>query len=231
MNFFRTFYPIDPNGSRFYDSYEMKEKHGFTNEDDLFYEMFQARNESRRFDVYQFKRPEIPGNIPERFDFYSFPDVMEHPIIMPDIASIGNSGEVVSFSFIEKMRELGFHDFVTYPVRVHLVNTYDDFYSHPERGGSKFSYRDDLFVMLQLTAPLFPLLEPIVPGELIDVSRREWSDKLYLPKDYETIEYPLFFRLQYAHFELRCNEIAATALSVQKFAGIRVIGRPWKLTE
>ena len=152
---------IYPYGGRFYDLYEMKEKHGFTNEDDLFYEMFSAYNESRSFDVYQFKQPEIPTNIPERFDFYSFPDVMEYPIIIPSIAGMTNFGEVVSFSFIEKMRELGFHDFVTYPVRVHLVNTYDDFYSHPERGGSKFSHRDDLFVMLQLTAPHFPLLEPI----------------------------------------------------------------------
>jgi hypothetical protein len=224
------FYSVHPNGNRFYDIYELMPKLGFDleNEDDMFNEMSGPWGAARRFDVYQFKHPIIPANIPERFDFYSFPEVMQYPIVMPTIAGLGNAGEVVSFAFIDAMRELGFHDFVTYPVRVHLVNNSEQFESNLELIAGNFPYRDDLFVMLQLTAPHLSLLEPIPVGKPVDPKRYRMDDNYYLREDFENINCPFFFRIENAHFDLRCNELAAKALSAPEFYGIRLIGRERK---
>jgi hypothetical protein len=219
------FFTVYPNGNRFYDIYELMPKLGFDleNDDDMFNEMSGPWGAARRFDVYQFKRPTIPANIPERFDFYSFPEVMQYPIVMPDIASMGNCGEVVSFAFIDLMRELGFHDFVTYPVRVHLVNNSEQFESNLELIAGNFPYRDDLFVMLQLTAPHFPILEPIPAGEPVDPKRRKWDQDYYFREGFKDTEYPLFFRMEHAYFDLNCNEEAAQALSSSSLGGPQLV--------
>ena len=85
-----------------------------------------------------------------------------------------------------------------------------------------FPYRDDLFVMLQLTAPHFPLLEPIPAGEPVDPKRRKWGDFL-MRTDYREIAYPSFFRIEHAHFDLRCNDEVKAALQIPKFSGLRIL--------
>jgi hypothetical protein len=230
-------FPIEPfhamgPGGAFYDIIDIMPKVGldYENENDLFYEMSGPWGPAHRFNIYQFKHPTIPTNIPERFDFYSYAEVMQYPLVMPTIAGMANFGEVVSLSFIEKMRELGFHDFVTYPVRVHLLNTEADFNGQLELIEGRFPYRDDLFVMLQLTAPHFPLLEPIPADEPVDPKRYRMDDYNYLREDFEDIKCPLFFRMENAFFDLRCNEAAAQMLSAPEFLGIRLIGGQRKKT-
>jgi hypothetical protein len=210
-------------GYCFYDWYEFVQERGFNFGEDTFNEMCGPWGSSRKFDTTLFRKPEIPENIPERFDYYSFADIIvKYPVVMPDIASKANNGDVVSLLFVEKMRKLGFHDFLTYPVRVHLVESMEDFSSGSTalRSG-KFPYRDDLYVMLQLTNSLFPLLEPMSSGEPIDPNRQQWDGGFYTRKDYLEIKYPLFFRIQHKNQAFYCNSDVASLFTEPEFVGMQ----------
>ena len=71
------FYPIGSRSVHLYNHQAIMEKYGFTDEDDLFYEVSGPWGVARRFDIYQFKRPEIPANIPENCRSGIFPECLQ----------------------------------------------------------------------------------------------------------------------------------------------------------
>ncbi len=213
-------------GSNLYNFLEIVAKLELT-EDDLYHELKGPLGKARKFKLRQFWQPEIPEDVPERFHFYGVSEVVErYPIIMPSCYGDAQ-GLVVSSLFIEKLDEIGFTDFVTYPVRIHLVETGDQFKSPLEEVEGTVPYRDDLFVILQLTAPSFSLYEPIPEGEPIDETRirRGPTGKFYLRRDYQELEYPLLFRVEHSLLDLYCNMQAAREFDEPRFAGL-ILARP-----
>ena len=212
-------------GSNLYNFLEIAAKLELDLEDDIYDELKGPLGKGSKFKLRQLWQPEIPEDIPERFHFYGVSEVVErHPIIMPSCYGDAQ-GLVVSSSFIEKLDEIGFTDFVTYPVRIHLVETGDQFKSPLEEVEGTVRYHDDLFVMLQLTVPLLSLYEPIPEGEPVDETRirRGPTGKFYLRRDYQQLEYPPLFRIEQDLNNLYCNMQAARAFDEPQFAGLALM--------
>ena len=212
---------LNPAGARYYDFDEIVKHRGYDPEEHERRELMGPRGNSRKFDDALLRQPIIPTYVPPRFDYYGLSEIIaKHPIIMPTIFGKGQSS-IVSFLLINKMRELGFNDFVTYPVRVYLLEMMDDFDLPFNEIEKNFPYRDDLFIAVQLTNPLFSLLEPRVAGEPLDESRiTRKSDQYYIRRDYEEVDYPLFFRIEHSTMQLYCNMKAALAFNFPEFYGI-----------
>jgi hypothetical protein len=162
-------------------------------EGNLIFDLEGPKGESRRFDTSRLYQPDLITDIPSRFDFYGFSELLEdYRIVEPSTTNHYMSHTVFSITFFDFLRSIGFKDFIQHPARVYFVDNYDNLGKKFVDIDGHFPYRDDLYAVLQLITPI-----------------------ITVDSENPLSEYPLFFRGKYRKFagsELFVNAIAAEAL-------------------
>jgi hypothetical protein len=174
---------------------------------------------------------EIIG-VPERFEFVGirkqiFADDPQRSVTLPSTGEIvtgdSTSYEVVSRSFIQTLEQLGFHDYRTYPVRVYLMDVWNDLRAprvgkEPlravtlEEAHERFEYTDDEYVILQLTNPAIEIFDESVAVEAYHKKGYAvYQDRKALASNaYEVL--PSLYRVNMHETTLFCNQESRLAL-------------------
>lgn len=179
-----------------------------------------------------FMYPQEVIDTPERFAFVGirkqiFADDPSKSVTLPSTGNIktGDSIDlpIVSRRFIEALEQLGFQDYRTYPVRVYLMDVWNDIRAPKVKGQpwravtleeahERFEYTDDTYVILQLTNPALELFDEAI------------AVKAYQEKGYAVFEdkktllkrvippLPVLFQLNMNEVDVFCNETARPIL-------------------
>jgi hypothetical protein len=223
---FQYFLPEDEGNEIRYNLYGLKDWSyiGESNPRLCTYRSSEVQNAAWLF----FLPDEIIG-IPERFEFVGirkqvFADDQSKSVSLPSTGNIktgdSTSFPIVSRSFIQALEQLGFHDYRTYPVRVYLMDVWNDIRAprigkEPlravtlEEAHERFEYTDDAYVILQLTRPALELFDeaPAIKG----FQERGWAG---LGQEMKTLlegplpSLPILYRVNMGENLLFCNSDA-----------------------
>jgi hypothetical protein len=141
-----------------------------------------------------------------------FPEYTHSDLDLPIVIDI--SANIVSTRFIKTLKDVGFHDFATYPVRVYEIELFKDREAtEEEHVKAGRPYYDDLYVLIQLTIPFFEPVLALQDGEKSPEGAVDWGEDKYLPANWATRDYPGLFRIREKFPWLYCNTKVAKALA------------------
>jgi hypothetical protein len=227
---FHYFYPEDEGNEIRYNLYGLCDWNyiGESNPRPCTYRSSEVQNAA-----WLFFLPDEITNLPRRFEFIGirkqiFADDPSKSVSLPSTGNIKTGDStgfpIVSRSFIEALEQLGFHDYRTHPVRVYLMDVWNDIRAPKVKGQplravtleeahERFEYTDDEYVILQLTNPAIELFDTSLAVK--GFQERGWAGlgqemKTLLERSMPSL--PAVYRVEMRENRLFCNEDAKPVL-------------------